>query len=350
MGIRHKAIGLGLAFLAAARAHRLAPSAWRGRGAILMFHHVRPFRDRGFAPNRELEITPEFLDAVLGLLVEHGYRFAELDALPELLSGAPDGRPFAILTFDDGYRDFEEWALPILRRRKTPATLFVTTGFADRSAAPWWIVTEEALARLRTIEVAIDGKVLRGAIDTPADKERLGARLMPLLRGATEQGRAAAVGALAAAAEIAPAGIAAKLCLDWNELAALGNDALVTIGAHTLTHPMLARLPAEEARREIEQSAAIISAKLGRPVRHFAYPVGTPATAGERDYALAAAAGFATAVTTRPGMIDAGHLAQAHALPRLSVNGRFQRLSAVDVLLSGLPFAMLKLAGRLRRR
>jgi peptidoglycan/xylan/chitin deacetylase (PgdA/CDA1 family) len=348
MGIRQTAIGLGLATLAAARAHWLAPAAWRGHGAILMFHHVRPFRDRGFSPNRELEVTPEFLDGVLGLLAERGYRFAALDDLPALLSAPPGAPPFAILTFDDGYRDFEEWALPILRRRQSPATLFVTTGFADRSAAPWWIVAEEALARLRSVDVAIDGVALRGATDTPQGKERLGARLLPLLRAASEAGRIAAVAALAAAAAITPSAIAAELCLDWDDLAALDDGRLITLGAHTLTHPMLARLSADAASREIGESAAIMAARLGRPVRHFAYPVGTPEAAGERDFALVAAAGFATAVTTRPGMIFSGSLAHPHALPRLSINGRFQRLSAVDVLLSGLPFALLNLAGRLR--
>ncbi len=59
-------------------------------------------------------------------------------------------------------------------------------------------------------------------------------------------------------------------------------------------------------------------------MRHFAYPIGKRRAAGPREFELAAQGGFTTAVTTRPGMLFAPHAAHRHALPRLSLNGRYQ--------------------------
>jgi peptidoglycan/xylan/chitin deacetylase (PgdA/CDA1 family) len=347
MTMKHRAIGWGLSALGATGAHRLAPAGWRGVGAILMFHHVRPFRDRGFAPNRELEITPEFLDLAIAHVRGAGFRIVSLDRALEALDDGDPELPVAALTFDDGYRDFEEWALPILRRAEAPATLFVTTGFADRTAAPWWIVVEEALARLERIEIDVDGAAMRIACaDAPA-KERAGAELMPRLRAASEDGRGAAVGSLIAAAGIDTIAMTDSLCLSWDEIASLAADPLLTIGAHTLTHPMLAKLDARTARAEMAGSKSAIEARTRREVRHFAYPVGDSSAAGPREFACAREIGFASAVTTRPGMLFGEHIAHLHALPRLSVNGRHQSVAALRALLSGAPFALWNRARRL---
>ena len=74
-----------------------------------------------------------------------------------------------------------------------------------------------------------------------------------------------------------------------------------------------------------------------RPVSHFAYPFGDPTSAGPREFALAREVGFASAVTTRPGMIFAGHRDHLTALPRVSVNGNWQDAGYFEVLLSGAP-------------
>ena len=104
---------------------------------------------------------------------------------------------------------------------------------------------------------------------------------------------------------------------------------------------MLAKHPLDVAAREIADSKTIIEREIGRPVRHFAYPVGDPGSAALREFILARETGFASAVTTRPGMIFAEHGAHPHALPRLSVNGNHQNLAALDILLSGAPFMLL---------
>jgi peptidoglycan/xylan/chitin deacetylase (PgdA/CDA1 family) len=82
----------------------------------------------------------------------------------------------------------------------------------------------------------------------------------------------------------------------------------------------------------------MLAARLGVPVRHLAYPFGDATSAGPREFALAADTGYASAVTTRPGMLYRQHGRHLTALPRLSVNGGWQSRAALEVLLSGAPF------------
>ena len=90
----------------------------------------------------------------------------------------------------------------------------------------------------------------------------------------------------------------------------------------------------------MKMSAAVIEAALGRLPRHLAYPVGDESSAGPREFELARATGFETAVTTRPGVLFAAHRQHLTALPRITVNGEFQRLRYLDVLLSGAATAL----------
>ena len=124
-------------------------------------------------------------------------------------------------------------------------------------------------------------------------------------------------------------------------------DPALTIGAHTLSHPMLAKGEEAAACREIAASRTEIAERLGRPVRHLAYPVGDPASAGPREFALAREAGYATAVTTRPGHLFPEHAAHLAALPRVSGNGLFQTEAAMRALLSGVPFLLWNRGRRL---
>ena len=104
---RDHAIAAGFTAFRATGLHRLLAPLTRGRGAILMFHHVRPFDAQAFAPNRLLEITPEFLDSLIIKLQAQGFNIISLDAaLVRLAAPRQTGeKPFIVLTFDDGYRD-----------------------------------------------------------------------------------------------------------------------------------------------------------------------------------------------------------------------------------------------------
>jgi peptidoglycan/xylan/chitin deacetylase (PgdA/CDA1 family) len=131
-----------------------------------------------------------------------------------------------------------------------------------------------------------------------------------------------------------------ELCMDWDELATLAADPLVTIGAHTVNHFMLAKVPEKSARSEMEMSRSVIEASLGMRPDHLAYPVGDPTSAGPREFRIATELGFKTAVTTRPGVLFPAHREHLTALPRISLNGEHQQMRYVQVLLSGAATAM----------
>src|SRR5208282_2219549 len=100
------------------------------------------------------------------------------------------------------------------------------------------------------------------------------------------------------------------------------------------------KLSATAARAEMDLSRSVIEAALTARPAHLAYPFGDPAAAGPREFGIAAELGFATAVTTRPGVLFAAHRRRLTGLPRISLNGEYQQLRYVRVLLSGSATAM----------
>ncbi len=328
-------------------AHRWGRRFGQGLGVILTLHHVRPAGEPHFDTNELLSITPEFLDATLGLVRSEGYDLVDLDEAAHRITRGASDRFFVALTFDDGYRDNFIHALPVLRRHNAPWTMFVCTGFAARTASLWWLELEAAIRALPHVRVESP----RGTIDLPtrtlAQKQHAFQAIYWLLRPGPEADLRAAVAALAHRAGVDGQALVSSLCLDWNEIIALKGEPGLTLGAHTLTHQMMARLDKATARDEIMQSKAMLEARLGQPVRHFAYPVGDAGSAGAREFALAHDAGFASAVTTRPGHVWPEHAAHLTALPRVSLNGFHQNLTALKAMFSGLPFRAMNRGGRL---
>lgn len=338
-GLRYHMIRLALEGIAGLGLDRALAPRTRGWGVILTFHHVRPDALSRLPENAGLSITPDFLEAVLLLLRRLDYEIIPLDALAARLVDPAPARPFAVLTFDDGYRDNRDFALPVLRHHGAPFTLFACPGFAERTAPLWWLDLEEAVLKLERIRLELPGGDFEARATDPASKFALLRRLYWRLRECDEPTLQAAVIRLAREAGVDQAARIAALCMDWDELRDFAAEPLATIGAHTLSHPRLAKLGEDEARVEIAGSRDRILAELGIDARHFAYPVGDPGSAGPRDHALAREAGFATAVTTVPGVLKPG--ASLHALPRLSINGLFQQERYLRALISGVPF-MLK--------
>ena len=337
--LKEQIIGAGFAFFRATRLHRGLARLTRGHGAILMLHHVRPYRTDGFAPNRLLEIEPAFLDAALTRIKALGFEILSLDnALRRVLE--PAGKPFVVLTFDDGFRDLVDHALPVLERHKAPFTAYITTGFADRSARLWWVELEEAIRASERVELDVAGTPVHLAAGNATEKAAAFNTLYWMLRALPEDQLLAAVATLARRAGVASAALTERLCLDWPQIRALAQHPLCTVGAHTMTHPMLAKHPDDVAYAEMGDGRQRIEAEIGLPVRHLAYPVGDSTSAGPRDFALAADLGFTSAVTTRPGMIFPAHRDAPTALPRLSLNGNWQSLASLEILLSGVPFAI----------
>jgi len=338
---RHNVIRAGLEALYLTRIHYLLRPVFAGVGAIFMLHQVRPQRDAGFQPNHHLEITPDFLRATLSYLRSQNIDIVTLDEMVRRLTERDFARRFACLTLDDGYRDNRDFALPVLREFDAPFTVFVASDFADGYGRMWWVALERTIAQASRIDVDIDGATVRLDTDTAAAKQAAYDRLHDWLRGLpAEADLQREISALCRRHGVDETSICRDLCLSWEELKPFAADPLISIGAHTITHCNLARQTEQDAHHEMATSRARIEDVLQRPVVHFAYPYGDRAAAGSREFALGAACGFKTAMTTRPGMIFPENAQHLTALPRVSLNGNYQDARFLPVLMSGAATAM----------
>jgi peptidoglycan/xylan/chitin deacetylase (PgdA/CDA1 family) len=338
---RHNVIRAGLEALYFTGVHHLLRPIFAGVGTVFMLHHVRPRRNAAFQPNRHLEVAPEFLRAMLAHLRSRDIDIITMDELHRRLTEHNFSRRFACFTFDDGYRDNRDFALPVMREFGAPFTVHVASDFAEGIGQLWWIVLEMVIAKTSSIEADIGGVATRLDTSTPAAKEAAFERLHDWLRGLPGGGDLQReMGVLCARYSVDESAICRELCMSWDELKAFAQDPLISLGAHSVTHCNLAKQSSEIARQEMTTSRERIENALQRPVVHLAYPYGDKIAAGAREFGLAQAAGFKTAVTTRPGMIfreSAGHLT---ALPRVSLNGNYQDARILPVLTSGAATAM----------
>ncbi|PCI04534.1 MAG: polysaccharide deacetylase [Hyphomicrobiales bacterium] len=330
-------------------AHLLCQRWSRGLGSIMMLHHVVEENRAPFSPNSHLSVTPKFLDEMLTSLAAENLDFISMDEVAKWTGQAganSSDRPFIAVTLDDGYRDNLENAVPIFRKHNMPYTIYVAPGFVDGKADLWWEDLEHIIAARDTIFLDLDGG--REEIDTSTSdlKYQAFAELMEYLTSAVDETRQREiVKDLAKQYRIDVNAHRRQQIMTWSEIAELNKDPLCTIGVHTINHPMLARLSEKDAKFEMMESASIIEAELGERPKHIAYPYGMPKAAGIREFKLAKACGFTTAVTTRHGVVHREHNEHPTALPRISLNGSFQSQRYVKTLISGIP-ALLQNKGK----
>ena len=322
-------------------ASKVLRGALGGMGAIFMLHHIRPGGglQHGFAPNGGLEVTPEFLDSVITLAKERGYELLSLGAAAERIATGKTGKPFVVFTIDDGYRDNMVHAWPVFRRHQCPFTIFVAPAISDGKGELWWRGLEAAIAADNQIESPFNGKMIID-ISTDAQKQMAWEKLYWPVRQMPEAEQRAWVRKICVAQGISLDAMCRAEAMTWDELREISADPLCTIGAHTTNHYAMAKLTEAEALKEAIDSRERIGRELGKVPDLFAYPYGDETSAGPRDFALMAKAGFKAAVTTRKGLVFSGHKDHMMALPRVSLNGGFQKSRYVDVMLSGAAFAI----------
>ena len=322
-----------------ARVHKMAGPFTRGIGQILMMHHVRPeSHGPAFAPNRLLSVTPEFLEHVIGQVRDAGFDIVSLDEAHRRLTLPVAGRPFTCFTFDDGYRDNLEHAYPIFRRNGLPFAVYVPTDYPDGHGDLWWLALEKVVSSVAELRTALDGEMRTLACATAVAKDNAFHQIYWWLRSIDEAEARLYVRDLSAKTGVDVTGLCRDLVMTWDEVRQLARDPIVTIGAHTRRHFALAKLTAAQAEQEMVAGIERLTAELGKRPQHFSYPYGCAQSAGPREFQLAARLGMKTAVTTRKGMVFAGHGQHLTALPRLSLNGDYQDRRHLSVLLSGLPF------------
>ena len=316
-------------------------------GVIFTLHDIRDDRRRTFSPNRHLSVEPEFLEAFILMLKHRNIDLVSMDeARRRILNPNPLTR-FAAITFDDCYRNNMTKAAPILHKHEVPYTIYCCTGFTERTAELWWYDIEFLVRQQDRIMLQKGQGPIELDCTSPKKKMNCYNYLMDyFMEEVPEVEQRQRVRELCWLYKIDQADHLNQNIMDWSELRELAKHPLCTIGAHTLTHPSLARLKESQAREEIFESASVIEAELGERPKHFAYPYGFRKAAASREFDLAKQAKYDTAVTTRSGHIFPQHRNHLTALPRISLNGLFQEIRYISPLATGFP---TRLMGGMRR-
>lgn len=257
---------------------------------IFVFHRVLPAPDPLFPD----EVDTVAFDRMLGWIASWFRILPLAEGIAQLRRGELPARAAAI-TFDDGYADNLTQALPILQRHHAPATLFVATGFLD-GGRMWNDTVIEAVRRTPLTHLdlgAIDmGRVAVGSV---AEKRRAIGELIPRIKHLPPLARERHVAAVAEASQATLPDdlmMASAQLREWHR-AGMG------VGAHTVTHPILATTDAETARQEMLDSKRWLEALLGERIGLFAYPNGKPGQDYRAEHAgLAADVGFDAALAT----------------------------------------------------
>ncbi len=319
-----------------------------GAGACLMLHRVTAGPVKPLGMNRHLMVTPAFLDATISDMKRLGYRFVTMSEMADRLKGGACSERVATITLDDAYRDNLVEALPVFEKHETPFIVHVAPGLTDGKAVLWWEIVEDIVTASDQVCLPTPRGSLNIECGSVAEKIHANHLVTEFLtEQVAERDQITALAGLARLAGIDIAASGRELLMTWQEIARIAEHPLGEIGAHTVHHYNLKRLDDDAAFAEIEGARQKLGEKLGRTPRHMAYPYGYAKAVGPREVSMAREAGFETAVTTRHGVLHEGHADYLHALPRISVNGRYQNLGHIRTMLSGLTTPMANYGRRL---
>ena len=291
----------------------LSPAGQQARLSILIFHRVHARPDPLFPG----EMDAQHFRAVLGWLREW-FQVLPLDQAVERWRQGDLPARAAAITFDDGYADNHQVALPLLEAAGLSACFFIATGFLD-GGRMWNDVLIEAVrgARGERLDVSGLSPVFADLAPLPLDnwpaRSRAAVCLIDRAKYLPMAERQALVEAVARASG-APRGEA--LMMSSAQLRDMRRRGMV-IGAHTVQHPILARLPEALAAEQIVQGKAAIEELLDERIGLFAYPNGKPGEDYRPEHVdIVRRAGFDAAVTTSPGAARAG--TDPFQIPRFS--------------------------------
>jgi len=330
------------------RIYRLFKPNWSGVGVIFTLHHVlAELEPNPFHPNSILEITTGFLDATVQQVLAAGYEIVTLDEAQRRLAERDYEQKFVCFTLDDGYLDNYQNAFPIFKKYGVPFTVYINTGLPDGTALLWWSLLEQVVADQDEINVVLNDSEYKLPAKSTAQKYQTFNKLYWLLRKMPHAEQYASLDLLFKKYDLDWRRLCRDSSMSWDMIREMQESGLATIGAHTVNHYALSKLSDEEIRKEASESRKIILGRLGYDPKHFSYPYGDAASAADREFKIIEDLGFATATTTRKGVIFPQHDEHLFALPRVSLNGSYQMQRYVTLFLSGAPFAFWRRFRRL---
>jgi peptidoglycan/xylan/chitin deacetylase (PgdA/CDA1 family) len=307
-----------------------------GRAVILMFHEIQ----RDYRSELMTGTSVALFEYSLNWLRQEGWEIVSFETCLERLATDPGPCRYAVITFDDGYRDNLATALPILERNNAPFMMYVPTGAPTRTLQSWWLGLREIFRIGDTI--TIDAMDMR--FHCPEFHEKVSGLNKVIEWIHQDYHRVEMLASTFKKAGISLSALNEAYFLNECELQILARHPLVSIGGHTVSHAALSSLDVLSARAEMADNRSYLEQLLQLPVRHFAFPYGNSRACGPRDAHLAKEVGFSTAVTTRPGQVS-DCKSDHFALPRVGVGGQFDTRARFEARMSGIQSAAHMLLG-----
>jgi peptidoglycan/xylan/chitin deacetylase (PgdA/CDA1 family) len=322
--------------------------------AVVTYHGVLP---AGYEPiDRALDgnlIGRDMLRLQLKLLKTH-YQVIGAEELLAWRQGRAQLPERAVLiTCDDGLLNCLTDMLPVLQQESLPCLFFVTGASAqDARSSLWYEDMFRAVLGLPNglFEISAEGVLVRAEVGSPADRRDLWWDLVKRLSGLDAVRRSAFLSALGRKLEIPPAreldDEKSPFCrryglLTRSELQQI-MAAGMSIGAHTISHPMLSEMARVSAYDEVANSRLLLESSFGHRVWAFAYPFGNPQSVTPEVLAIPEKAGYEVAFLNFGGGL--GSRPVPYALPRVHVTADMN-LAEFDAHVSGFYLRLQRLAG-----
>lgn len=279
---------------------RLLDGYWgQDRLTVLAYHRIENWNHPDFDFFvQNVSATPELFDREMEYIDSH---FNVID-LNTLLLFIQQGDPLpprpCLITFDDGYLDNYENAFPILKKYGFPAVIFLMTDAMSNPVRPWWDVCAYYFHHTpkQQVELPLIGtKLLPDASARNQSRKEFVNKLKTL----PDTEKRALLDQLPGLMEVPPPNDP-RLFVTWDQVHELVANG-VACQPHTVTHPILSRIPLEEQRRQLAESKAKIEAETGQPAVAFAYPNGTKNDYDQNTIKILEELGFQAAFTLEEG-------------------------------------------------
>lgn len=288
----------------------------KDRLTVLAYHRIHdPARFEFFEP--VISAPPDGFARQMDLIAERFNAVSLADVLSWLDGkGSLPSNP-ALITFDDGYRDNLEQALPILRERELPAVLFIATENIDRNQPFFWDSAAYSFHHTDSTEADLPIIGPRSWVSSPS---QVCAEWIEAAKRLPQNRRAEATEQLGQLLGVVmPDAVRDGDLLSWDEIREMTDNGF-SMGSHTLSHAILTELTESEVRRELVESRRRLEDELNEPVRALAYPNGTTLDFNSQVERLASETGYSAAFTLVPGPAKAGEVrANPMAIRRIAL-------------------------------
>lgn len=283
-------------------------SLYSGKVQILMFHRIVSGLGENRIDNDGIEVTEHYLDYLIRFYLDQGFTPLSINDLQTALS-TKNSKRYVVFTFDDGYYDNYEKALPVFEKYNIPFAVYIPTDFINRKQFAWWYFIEDVIRNHNSLVYLHEGSEKTAAIETSEEKAAFFMELRKMIQSSEAT--------LTALIDCYKPDMASyhRLFLDAEQLVKLSEHPLVTIGSHSVSHPSLAKIGDEASYKEISDSKKELEKLIGKKVEHFSYPFGTVNDVSERELKHAREAGYLTALTTSYGDVHVN--SDLFRLPRI---------------------------------